>query len=146
MLAADETGLLVGSRRPKPRFTADEDIVRFDLRAIHQEADDFADIGIFQKNKLVGIARRIGIGWRKIGGAEHVLALRPDGAAANFFFGAHPLYFDLNGIGADIFGRNAGWHSCVKPHQQAAFRREEQSFTDQSAQSLSLRNPARLHG
>ncbi len=59
ILHVAETGLQILRQRTEAWLAADEDIVGRDNFALRQQANDLADVGIFEGHQLVGIARII---------------------------------------------------------------------------------------
>src|SRR5439155_24501347 len=53
--------------RPERRLARDEQVVRLDGRALAQQPDDLADVGIFELDELEGLARGITHGRREVG-------------------------------------------------------------------------------
>ena len=59
VLAADIIGLVGRGGRAEAGLAADEDVVGLDRLALDEQADHLADVGIFERHQLVGIAGRI---------------------------------------------------------------------------------------
>ena len=118
---SDIAGILVGTDRTEAGRFANEDVVRLDFHAFHQQTDDFRHVGIFEHYKFVGIARlpRIDRAAIELLLRDHFLAFGTQRSAAQRFLASRACDPDLNGVRAHSFRPHACRTGRVEPHDQA---------------------------
>ena len=89
VLGADVIGLgLVEAGEPKPGSRRMKTLLGWIVSPLDEQADDLADVGIFEGHQLIGVARIVIDIGGNVGGRDDRLAARTERPAAERFLGA----------------------------------------------------------